>query len=447
MMNKWLYYILAGVMSSISIYIFLLETQTGLIRDQILLLSSFFIMLLLTLYGMFILDTKAVSINKMVMMFFMVFFVYAPVIQINQNIAFNGLPFYTNSEILMINLFTIIFLSIYMVFYKILINKEVIIKAKKYMNPWVIRILLTVSYGLLMYFIGEIGFNNLLSRQTSYFPNNIQYQQLIIDYSMRLFPVVIAYMAIHHLKHRFWILKILTLIPVLLLFFPLGGMSRFIIGVVYLMLLMPFFSKKPYTHGLVPILLIGLLIVFPSIDFFRNNTIENLTSFELSFASFTSMDFDSYFMTVQTYRYILSEGLTHGNQLLGALFTFVPRSIWEAKPVITGMLVTDTLGGEFWNVSASIIAESIIDFGLFGLLIVPFGLALLIKGMDVLVTKTNVLFLQGSFYILLGYTFFHMRGSLLTTMGFMYGGLFAVFVISVVIFVLGFIFKYKEDTL
>ena len=109
-MNKWLYYILAGVMSSISIYIFLLETQTGLVRDQMLLLSSFFIMLLLTLYGMFILETKAVSINKMVMIFFVVFFVYAPIIQIKERVSFNGLPFYNNHEILIINVLTIIFL-------------------------------------------------------------------------------------------------------------------------------------------------------------------------------------------------------------------------------------------------------------------------------------------------------------------------------------------------
>lgn len=446
-MRKWLYYILAFIMSSISIYIFLLETRTGYIREQILLLSSFFIVLLLILYGMFLLETKAVTINKIVMMFFFVFFVFAPVVQINQTIAFNGLPFYKNDEILIINTFTIIFLSIYMVFYKFLFNKDVIYKDKKYINPWIIRLLLIISYSLLVYFIREIGFENLLSRKTSYFPNNIQYQQLIIDYSIRLFPVIIAYMALHHLKHRFWLLKIITLLPVLLLFFPLGGMSRFIIGVVYLMLFMPFFSKKQHTHGLIPILLFGLLIVFPSIDFFRSNSIENLSNFELSFASFTSMDFDSYFMTVQAYRYILSEGITLGNQLIGALFTFVPRSIWETKPVISGMLITNTLGGEFWNVSASIIAESLIDFGIFGIILVPFGLSFLIKGMDVLVLKTNMLFVQASFYILLGYTFFHMRGSLLTTMGFMYGGLFAVLIISFLIYLLGLIFKYKEDTI
>jgi oligosaccharide repeat unit polymerase len=446
-MNKWFYYILAGIMSSMSIYIFLFVTQTGLIRENMFMLSSFFIVLLLTLYGMFILETKAVSINKMVMVFFMIFFVYAPVIQINQNIAFNGLPFYTNHEILLLNFMTIIFLALYMVFYKVLWHQNITPKHKKYLNPWVIRLLLMMSYGIFMYFLGEIGFNNMLSRQTSYFPNNIQYQQLILDYSIRLMPVVIAYFALHHLKHKFWILKILTLIPVLFLFFPLGGMSRFIIGVVYLMLLMPFFSKKEYRHGLIPILLIGLLFVFPSIDFFRNNAIENIANFELSFASFTSMDFDSYFMTVQTYRYVMDEGLTYGNQLIGALFTFIPRTLWEAKPVITGMLVTNTLGGEFWNVSSSIIAESVIDFGIFGLIVMPFGMAILIKGMDKLILKSNMLFIQPSFYILLGYTFFHMRGSLLTTFGFMYGGLFAVLLVSISVSLLNLIFKYHEDPL
>jgi hypothetical protein len=152
-------------------------------------------------------------------------------------------------------------------------------------------------------------------------------------------------------------------------------------------------------------------------------------------------------MTVQAYQYILSEGITLGNQLMGALFTFVPRSIWETKPVISGMLITNTLGGEFWNVSASIIAESLIDFGIFGIILVSFGLSFLIKGMDVLVLKTNMLFVQASFYILLGYTFFHMRGSLLTTMGFMYGGLFAVLIISILIYLLGLIFKYNEATI
>jgi oligosaccharide repeat unit polymerase len=136
---------------------------------------------------------------------------------------------------------------------------------------------------------------------------------------------------------------------------------------------------------------------------------------------------------LQSFKYVAQEGYLYGQQLLGAIFTFIPRESWESKPVITGLVLVEALNGEFWNVSTGIIGEAYIDFGMLGVLLYGLILGLFSVIFDYFLRRPYLLYAQGIAYIALGLVFFNLRGALLTTIGYTYGGLAAVTVVYVII--------------
>lgn len=433
-MKHPIYHLISSLFIGLAVFLFYSLIKDQMIFNELSLTGSFFILLLLTLYGMFYLETYAFSVNKMVMTFFMFFFVFAPVQQYNENIIFNNLPAITNEEILVINMLTIVFLIGYMCIYHLYKNKmkEITINIKKIIRPHTEIILLIISYAILFYFISEVGFYDLLSRQTSAISIPDQTIRLIIDNFVRMIPVPIAFYLMYF-THRRIRPKLYSLIPVLILIFPLGGSARFMIGFVYLMLFAPILFKKEFRHALIPLMIVGMLVIFPSVDFFRNNSISQIGEFSWSLKLFETMDFDAYFMSVQTLKYVTQEGFLYGQQLLGAIFTFIPRNVWEAKPVITGFVLVEALNGEFWNVSTGIIGEAYIDFGFLGVLLYGLIFGGMSVAFDYFLRRPYLLYAQGIAYIALGLVFFNLRGALLTTMGYTYGGLAAVTVVYVMI--------------
>ena len=73
-------------------------------------------------------------------------------------------------------------------------------------------------------------------------------------------------------------------------------------------------------------------------------------------------------------KYVEEFGISWGNQLLGAILFFVPRSIWPSKPLGTGHTAIVALDQHYFsNVSAPLIAEGYVNFGIVG--VVLFALA------------------------------------------------------------------------
>jgi oligosaccharide repeat unit polymerase len=113
-----------------------------------------------------------------------------------------------------------------------------------------------------------------------------------------------------------------------------------------------------------------LLIIFPYSDVFRNNTDINLSSDTLTYQLTQKGDYDAFQQLLNTIIYVTHEGVTYGYQLLGALFFWVPRSIWVDKPYGSGHLVAEHIGYQFTNLSSPLWAESYINFGLIGVFII-----------------------------------------------------------------------------
>ena len=117
---------------------------------------------------------------------------------------------------------------------------------------------------------------------------------------------------------------------------------------------------------------VGQILLLPLADSFARGAAGSRFEFNpLSYIS-SSGDFDGLQSTINTYILAQMEGLSFGYRLLGAVLTFVPRSVWSNKPYATGQAAAQSLGLTFTNLSAPIPAEIYIDFGIVGLIVVPF---------------------------------------------------------------------------
>ena len=129
--------------------------------------------------------------------------------------------------------------------------------------------------------------------------------------------------------------------------------------------------------ALIAAVIFGVTLL-PSLHFSRyaESFDEFLFYFELS-SPFeylaTSSDVDSLGMLALCVRWVESHGHRWGLQILGALFSWIPRAIWPSKPIGTGKMVTEDLGFSFTNLSPPLPSEVFVDFGLVG---VPIAAAL-----------------------------------------------------------------------
>ena len=96
--------------------------------------------------------------------------------------------------------------------------------------------------------------------------------------------------------------------------------------------------------------------------------------------AFSSLNYDAYANIMATIEYVQSRGLTMGFQALSAFLFFVPRGIWESKPISTGELVGDYLIDQYdfsySNLSNPLVSEGYINFGIIGVILAAILLAI-----------------------------------------------------------------------
>ena len=124
----------------------------------------------------------------------------------------------------------------------------------------------------------------------------------------------------------------------------------------------------------------GLIIVFPALEVFRSaSRLQEHGFWNLLAQCFANNylggHYDAHQMFISIQRYTDEFGITWGRQMLGALLFFVPRAIWPNKPIGTGHMAIIALEqNEFTNVSAPLVAEGFVNFGIVGVIL--FGIAL-----------------------------------------------------------------------
>ncbi len=256
------------------------------------------------------------------------------------------------------------------------------------------NLLTLVSLALFAFYASRIGFGNLFRSRLEMdilksvaWPNSTTAALIVGVTSMGLLASTIAQINLRRQRKiagysQPLVLPLASLIALVVCVNPVGS-ARYSYGTVYLALIGAvgaYATVKRFrlvTLGAV----FGMIYLFPIADMFRRSLDPNIKS-QNPLQSMLSGDFDSFSQITNTIDYVSSNGITWGQQLLGVLFFWVPRSIWPDKALDTGTLIGAWKFYNFKNLSAPLWAELYINGGWILLVVGMFLLGVAIGRLD-----------------------------------------------------------------
>lgn len=128
------------------------------------------------------------------------------------------------------------------------------------------------------------------------------------------------------------------------------------------------------------------------------------------------VDFDVMQVSANTIKYVESQGVDFGYNLLGAFLFFVPRFMWTTKPYPSSIYIADHLAYDYLNISSPLPVEFYFAGGAFGVMVLAAGFGYMLRRISKRVDDSPIRF--GHVYtgvllaIVTGYMPIVMRGSL-----------------------------------
>lgn len=198
--------------------------------------------------------------------------------------------------------------------------------------------------------------------------------------------------------------------------------SRYWTLAVLFGLVMPFIGSRKSLFN-VAILggVVAAIFLFPLSDITRRAAGAGaLLQSDSVWTMISTKDYDQFTMLANTVGFTRDEGITWGYQFLGAVLFWVPRVLWPAKPLDSGVEVGQWMSSANVNLSSPLWAEAWINFGVAGVVVAFALLGLLARKLDAgfrpgALSAGSVGYLGVSIFS--GYMFILLRGSLLQSMG------------------------------
>jgi oligosaccharide repeat unit polymerase len=208
---------------------------------------------------------------------------------------------------------------------------------------------------------------------------------------------------------------------------PPTAISRFMAGTIYFTILVLFYPRLLIGYRLPILIALGFAILFPIIDELRVFTRDINLINALSFKYFLTGNYDSYNSLAVA---IDQNVITYGKQLLGVLLFFIPRVLWNNKPVGSGSYIADLNHLNFTNISFNYYAEGFINFGFLGIIFFSIILGLVVKFIEstLRLSERNKYrqFYVILYLILIPYILFILRGDLMSSISFFCAILFSL---------------------
>ena len=249
--------------------------------------------------------------------------------------------------------------------------------------------LLLVSVLILLIELLSGGMNSLFIRSGGGLQTSSVALNLIIGHgftNILLFTAVLYGIRLKRIK-KVDFKVVLAFICLVLCCFP-TAISRSSAATIYAGLMIILFDQTRVSRWFAFVIVGGLILVFPALEVFRSaSRLQEHGFWNLLAQCFANNylggHYDAYQMFISVQRYVSEFGLTWGKQVLGALLFFVPRSIWPNKPIGTGhMVIIELNQNEFTNVSAPLVAEGYINFGVVGVVLFAVVLGAFVEIID-----------------------------------------------------------------
>lgn len=246
----------------------------------------------------------------------------------------------------------------------------------------------------------------------------------LIQTTLMRIPIFVALLAnIWFLRSVRWSPAILLLVAIqiplfTLVSFPTAISRAWFGGVVLSFYFLWLFTSQCRALGIRTFaIVLAMFVIYPLAHYARSSALNTpRTLSESIFATYTEGSFDVASMTAALF--MAADGrefeISFGEQLLAALFFFVPRSVWPDKPVGTGASIGEALDFQFTNLSAPLWIEGYVNFGWIGALLFLFLLGYASRTIERAPRSGSLdmptflkIFLPGTMFIL-------MRGDLIT---------------------------------
>lgn len=216
--------------------------------------------------------------------------------------------------------------------------------------------------------------------------------------------------------------KIFSAVLLLICVFP-PAVPRFLSGFVYIPVLLMFFPRLRDGVNFFFVMIGAILFIFPFLNEFRSfSTFSELKIIPAS-DYFLQEHFDAFQNMIRVFSV---DFITYGRQLLAVAFFFVPRIIWETKPVGTGQELANLMGYDFDNIAMPFLGEGYANFGYFGIFSFIVILAYIIFRVDRVVIccdlSYNYRIYSAVHYFYCGVLFFVLRGDLLSSVAYLCAG-------------------------
>lgn len=373
-----------------------------------------------------VLSRETISLDRMLYIFLFIFMFYAPLQQYLRGANLWSVITISDRHYLAANGAILLFIALYEVLRFLYRPRRVeregttlspVFFAPEKFGDFTAFTLLGVNlvfFGILLV-TGNVFSNNLDLQISS---SNLVIQLINM---MRFFPVSCFFVTWLQAKARrkpFPITMLFYAAEILAIYFPFNGnLSRFLLFGVYLTIITLFFANSRHRSLYFLALVVGFVFVFSAFNFFKYHDFTDIGKFVFTQTDFAHIDFDAYQMLIITMNYTDTVGICGGQNLLTALLSFVPRTVWSGKLNPTGQIIFDYHRARFTNVSCPWFAEFYFAFGWVG---VALGGALsgwLFKWVDTFKNSRNM-FKRSLFCVLIGFSIYILRGALLPTVSY-----------------------------
>lgn len=313
-----------------------------------------------------IVDRQSISLSKVFFLCCIIFFAVFPRIEFSEQIVYwrGGRSVFDYYQLT--SIYCLIGMAFFAIFYLFKRSKRPLngrpndVRLRQNVSQFVIIGLSTVAV-MTIYFINDFSMTNVFFRDEEGAINLPSSLVLVYQTFFRPLPslCLIIYLL---LGARKWSV-IIVLLVLMLVGNPITGFARWQGAMLYLAALLAAFPQLSRQQNSVVLLLSsGLVLVFPLLDLFRRST--QTAYLKFSFDWIYAGHFDSF----QNFaRAVEIEYVTWGEQLWGVLLFFVPRQIWEGKPVSSSVELAARSGLSWDNISLNYFGEGYVNFSIFGI--------------------------------------------------------------------------------
>ena len=198
--------------------------------------------------------------------------------------------------------------------------------------------------------------------------------------------------------------------------------SRFYLGFCVILIVYLFYAHKLTPSRFVWVILSGLFLVFPLLNYFRNGLkgFEVPSLYHLMFDQLTELHFDAYANLIAAFHYTADNGYAYGYRLLGVVLFFVPRGLWPGKPLSSGEAIGDYISASYAlnmnNLSNPLPSEFYMNFGWLGIVIGAIVAARFVRKLESVQTHNPYVHA-----LIAGYLFIIYRGDLMNAFAYCFG--------------------------